>query len=445
MRKALKPEKVRPFLPSGFRDFSPSEVRRRRWVFQKLSAIFERFGYEPLETAAVESLAVLTGKYGEEGDKLLFRILNSGDFLANVPEEAKAQSTSLLPYITEKALRYDLTVPMARWVAQHAGQLVFPFKRYQIQPVWRADRPQRGRFREFYQCDVDIVGAEGIMPLLELIQIARLGLKTLGLRGAVLHLNHRALLERAAHLTGWPLNDFSTFCHRLDKADKLGWMNIKATFEAEGYHLPSWLSPTTDFDSALRAELERLPILSPDLPTLLSLIETSDETLKIQWDCTLARGLEYYTGYIYEIRLPGSGVGSIAAGGAYASLVSDFGGPNLPAIGLSFGIERILALIPEESIPNEVPPSVLVSWIDASPLYVQRVVETFHEGGVAAFAFPAPKKLSKQIEYAQRRGLKWVAIVGSAEEAAQQVQLKNLHEHSQRILPLDAVAQACLE
>jgi len=441
--KIQKPEKVRPALPSGFRDFGPAEVRRRRAAFQTLAQIFERYGYEPLETPAVELLSVLMGKYGEEGDKLLFRILNSGDFLANVPEEAKASTATLLPFITEKALRYDLTVPMARWVAQHAGELVFPFKRYQIQPVWRADRPQRGRFREFYQCDVDIVGAEGLIPLMEMIEIARAGLGALGVRGAVFHLNHRALLEHAARDTGWPLSQFSAFCTRLDKAEKVGWQPVKALFQEEGYLLPEWLNPEEGFSSTLQAELSKLPELAPDLPTLNELIRTEDPVLTVRWDSTLARGLEYYTGYVYEIRVPGSGVGSIAAGGAYASLVSDFGGPDLPAMGLSFGIERILTFTEAQSPPDTSALQVLVAWIDASPRFVQKVVKTLHEGGIPAFAYPAPKKLSKQIEYAQRRGIRWVAIVGAQEEATQSVQLRDLPNHVQTTVPLDALATAC--
>ncbi len=427
--------KVRPALPSGFRDFGPAEVRRRRAVFDTLIRLFERFGYEPLETPAVELLSVLTGKYGEEGDRLLFRILNSGDFLEGVPPEAYKDSRSLLPHITEKALRYDLTVPMARWVAQHAGQLVFPFKRYQIQPVWRADRPQRGRFREFYQCDVDIVGAEGIQPLFEMVTLAREGLACLGVTGAVLHLNHRALLEAAAAQAGWPPDQFGAFCTLLDKADKIGWEAVQTQFAEKGYTLPDWLSPEAPA-SHLWEQLASLPATEADVPALQQLLTEVSPSLNVRWDATLARGLEYYTGYVYEVRVPGSGVGSIAAGGAYASLVREFGGPDLPAMGLSFGIERILALLPApESAPSEVQP-VLVAWIDASPAYIQRVVAHLHAGGFPAFAYPAPRKLQKQLEYAQRRGLRWVAIVGASEEAAQTYLLRDLKEHTQSVRTL---------
>ncbi|MCS6790719.1 MAG: histidine--tRNA ligase [Bacteroidia bacterium] len=431
--------KIKPALPSGFRDFSPVQVRRRREVFAKLSALFERFGYEPLETPAVELLSVLLGKYGEEGDKLLFRILNSGDFLAEVPEEARKQARTLLPYITEKALRYDLTVPMARWVAQHAGELVFPFKRYQIQPVWRADRPQRGRFREFYQCDVDIVGAEGILPLLEMIVIAREGLQTLGIKGAVLHLNHRFLLEEAARQASWR-NSFAAFCSHIDKADKIGWEAVRNLFQAQQVILPPWLHPEENFSERVQKELLRLEIPEEEIEALRSEIEKPDEVLAVRWDSTLARGLEYYTGYVYEVRLPGSGIGSIAAGGAYGNLIADFGGPDLPAMGLSFGIERILTLLPESE--ERSPQAVLVAWIDASPTYIQKVVETLHAQGVAAFAYPSPRKLGKQLEYAQRRGLRWVAVVGKQEELHHQVQLKDLIQHTQQTYALSEVAAA---
>lgn len=405
-------------------------------------ATFERFGYEPLETPAVELLSVLMGKYGEEGDKLLFRILNSGDFLADVPPQARESTSAILPYIAEKALRYDLTVPMARWVAQHAGEIVFPFKRYQIQPVWRADRPQRGRFREFYQCDVDIVGAEGIVPLWEMVAIARHVLGALGLRGAIFHLNHRQLLEHAARQIGWPSEHFSTFCTRIDKADKVGWQPIEALFREEGYFLPPWLRPEEGLSSALRSELQNLSLLANDLPAIEALLATSDDILTVRWDPTLARGLEYYTGYVYEIRIPQSGMGSIAAGGAYASLVAEFGGPDLPAMGLSFGIERILTLLPEGMLDDEPALPVLVAWIDASPAYIARVVSAIQQGGIPAFAFPAPKKLSKQIEYAQRRGLRWVAIVGAGEESQNIVQLKDLSTHVQTAVALESLAAA---
>lgn len=318
-------------------------MRQRRSVIATLTRIFERFGYEPLETPAVELTAVLLGKYGEEGDKLLFRLLNSGDFLAGVPADALTSSTALLPHISEKALRYDLTVPMARWVAQHAGELTFPFKRYQIQPVWRADRPQRGRFREFYQCDIDIVGAEGLMPLLEIGAILRESLSSLQLKGAVLHLNHRALLEKAYFESRCEQIDFVSFCGLLDKADKIGWQAVQQQFAQLGLSLPGWLDPATTWPE-LRAQLSSIEALVADLPALESLLSDPSPVLSFRWDPTLARGLSYYTGYIYELRIPESGLGSLGAGGAYASLVGDFGGPDLPAMGFSFGIERLLLL-----------------------------------------------------------------------------------------------------
>ncbi len=418
-------------------------MRLRRSVFQALIHTFERFGYEPLETPAVELTSILLGKYGEEGDKLLFRILNSGDFLAEAPPEARTRSATLLPYISEKALRYDLTVPMARWVAQHAGELVFPFKRYQIQPVWRADRPQRGRFREFYQCDIDIVGAEGIMPLLEIAAILRESLNTLQLTGAVLHLNHRALLEKACHETGWPKEDFVSFCGLLDKSDKIGWTAVQQQFAELGFTLPEWLDPATPWP-LLREQLSLVEGLAADLSTLESLLADPTPPVSLRWDATLARGLSYYTGYIYELRMPESGLGSIGAGGAYASLVGDFGGPDLPAMGFSFGIERILLLV-SEALSSEPPSQALVAWIDASPSYAMRVVQALQSQGLSAFAYPSPKKLSKQLDYAQRRGIRWVAIVGSQEEATQTLQLRDLQHHTQKTLALHELAQVAME
>ncbi|MCX7607041.1 MAG: histidine--tRNA ligase [Bacteroidia bacterium] len=435
--------KIRPALPSGFRDFGPAEVRRRRRVFSLLIDLFERFGYEPLETPAVELLSVLMGKYGDEGDKLLFRILNSGDFWVEVPPTARESSYTLLPYLTEKALRYDLTVPMARWVAQHAGELVFPFKRYQIQPVWRADRPQRGRFREFYQCDIDIVGAEGVMALGEILMIVRQGLYALGIQGATLHLNHRALLEAAATESGWPSERFSDFCARLDKIDKVGWDEVEGLFRREGYRLPDWLRPNERGFSVVRDKLRSLPALEAEVEAVQSLLDEEDPTLQVRWDTTLARGLEYYTGYVYEVRVPGSGIGSIGAGGAYASLVADFGGPDLPAMGFSFGIERILTLISPSEEGNGSSLPVLVAWVDASIRYTMQVVSLLHREGIPAFAYPSPRKLSKQLDYAQRRGLRWVVVVGAEEERTRTVQLKDFLHHTELTLPVDALASHC--
>ncbi len=431
-------KKTQPALPAGFRDFGPAEVRRRRAFLGVLRAAFERYGYEPLETPAVELLSVLTDKYGEEGDKLLFRILNSGDFLASAPEAARQASHTLLPFITEKALRYDLTVPMARWVAQHAGELTFPFRRYQIQPVWRADRPQKGRLREFYQADVDIIGARGLMPLVELYHLTRQVFHEIGLTGCVFHLNHRALLEAYAKRLTWE-SRFFDFCRLLDKADKVGWAAVAASFAEAGTPLPATLHPDQPLTSEEVGDL--VPEASEEILAALELVHAyaEDPVLRLQWDKTLARGLDYYTGFIYEVRKPGSGLGTLAAGGAYASLVQQFGGPDLPAMGFSFGVERILTLLPDRAASQQVQPW-LVAWTDASPLYVQRVVEAVHALGRAAFAYPAPRRLAHQLEYAQRRGLPFAVIVGQTEEQAQLLTLKNLTYGTQTTLPLVQLA-----
>jgi histidyl-tRNA synthetase len=424
LRKTPK-TKTQPALPAGFRDWGPDDMHRRHRLFAVLRETFERYGYEPIETPAVELLSVLTGKYGDEGEKLLFRILNSGDFLAGVPEAARTSSQALLPHIAEKALRYDLTVPMARWVAQNASKLVFPFRRYQIQPVWRADRPQKGRYREFYQCDIDSIGAKGLIPLLEIYLIAREAFENLGLNDCIFHLNHRALLEAFAEKAGWS-GDFLEFCRTLDKADKIGWEAVRTIFQERGAGDLSFLDPDKPLSAS---EIETLP-LPPEVKTeILAVLEAfqryeNDPILRVQWDRTLARGLDYYTGFIYEVKKPGSGVGTLAAGGAYASLVRDFGGPDLPAMGFSFGIERLYTLLTEWEAPAEKP--WLVAWTDASAGYIMQVVAALHRGGKAAFAYPAPRRLSQQLEYAQRRGLPYAAIVGQTEETQQIVTVKDL-------------------
>ncbi len=432
--------KTQPALPSGFRDWGSEEVRKRQHLFSIFREVFERYGYEPLETPAVELLSVLTGKYGDEGEKLLFRILNSGDFLEGAPMEARASSATLLPYITEKALRYDLTVPMARWAAQNASKLVFPFRRYQIQPVWRADRPQKGRYREFYQCDIDTIGARGLMPLLEIYHIAREVFEKISLRGCIFHLNHRMLLEAFAQKTGWS-DSFVDFCRLLDKADKVGWEEVVSLLREKGVHEVSLLDPERPLSTD---EVESLPLPDEARTEILGALEIiqmyeNDPILALRWDRTLARGLDYYTGFIYEVKKPGSGVGTIAAGGAYASLLHDFGGPDLPAMGFSFGVERIYALLTDLPVSSSKP--WLVAWTDATPEYIMRVVMALHAAGKSAFAYPAPRRLSQQLEYAQRRGLPFVAIVGQTEEEHHTVTIKNLSYGTQVSVALAELAE----
>jgi len=422
-------------LPSGFRDWGPADLRRRQWLFSVLRETFERYGYEPLETPAVELLSVLTGKYGDEGDKLLFRILNSGDFLKDAPKEALSSSQSLACHIAEKALRYDLTVPMARWVAQHAGELVFPFRRYQMQPVWRADRPQKGRYREFYQCDIDAIGAKGLIPLLEIYTIAREAFERLGLKGCIFYLNHRQLLEAYAEKAGWQ-GSFLDFCRLLDKADKVGWTAVQTELRQNSRVEIGFLDPDKPLPPE---EVGSLPLPSDAREEILGALALADQygadsVLALRWEKTLARGLDYYTGFIYEVRLPGSGVGSIGAGGAYASLVRDFGGPDLPAMGFSFGVERIFLLLPDQG--SSTPKPWLVAWTDASPGYIQRVVCALHEAGQAAFAYPAPRRLSQQLTYAERRSLPFAAILGQTEEANATITIKNLSHGTQEVVPL---------
>jgi len=438
-KKTLRP-KTQPALASGFRDWGPEEMRKRQHLFNLFREVFERYGYEPLETPAVELLSVLTGKYGDEGEKLLFRILNSGDFLEGVPLEVRASSAALLPYITEKALRYDLTVPMTRWAAQNAGKLVFPFRRYQIQPVWRADRPQKGRYREFYQCDIDTIGAKGLLPLLEIYQIAREAFEKLNLTECVFHLNHRLLLEALAQKVGWS-SDFVDFCRILDKADKIGWEETLSLLKEKAVEEVSILDPERPLTAD---EVQSLSLPEETAKEIVGALEVlqayeNDPVLALRWDRTLARGLDYYTGFIYEVKKPGSGIGTIAAGGAYASLLRDFGGPDLPAMGFSFGVERIYTLLTDTEVSASKP--WLVAWTDATPLYIMRVVTALHAAGKAAFAYPAPRRLSHQLEYAQRRNLPFAVIVGQTEEQQNTVTIKNLSYGTQVSVALAELAE----
>ncbi|MGQ9864260.1 MAG: histidine--tRNA ligase [Bacteroidia bacterium] len=420
---------------SGFRDFFGQTLIHRNYLLGCLRSVFERFGYQPLETPALEPLSILEGKYGQEGDKLLFRILNSGDFWQNIPPDIPHTSQKLRPYLTEKGLRYDLTVPMARFVKENP-HLLFPFKRYQIQPVWRADRPQKGRYREFYQCDADILGSTPPLGEIEILMLADEVFSLFPLSPVEIHLNHRGLLEGLAHLAGWH-EDFSTFCGLLDKVDKVGWEKIAPQLQRTS-PLPPIL------EKGFWQELHELP--STDLPTyqvalqeiqeLQSYLATNPlQSLTLRWNIRLARGLDYYTGLVYEIIHPGTSVGTLAAGGRYDYLLKNLGGKNTSGIGISFGVERLYGLLEETTFFAHVEENDvwLIAWTDKSVLpYAYAVQKTLHAQDQKAFVYPAEKKLPKQLEYAAKRGFSHVVIVGPAEKENRQYQLKNLHSGEQK-------------
>ncbi len=443
----------KPSLPAGTRDFGPDVVRKRHYILDTIRETFQRYGYQPLETPAFENLETLTGKYGEEGDKLIFKILNNG--LDNPEKESKVRAGfekvlqgKSSPDLTERALKYDLTIPFARYVAMNHGQLTFPFKRYQIQPVWRADRPQKGRYREFYQCDADVVGSRSLLYESELACLYHEVLTALGLTGYQLQVNHRSLLLALAEWCGdrdWLV----PITVAIDKLDKIGLDKVK--LELESNRLPAEAiekiltylaiegSPASVLDQ-LEKLLGHLPEgqkgLS-DLRTWMAYIK--DQPLTYRIDPTLARGLNYYTGMIFEVKAPASvSMGSIGGGGRYDDLTGLFGVPDVPGVGISFGVDRIYDVMETLNLfPTDIadPPRLLFFNLGITESQVTfPLLQTLRSKGIAADLYPEAVKLDKQFKYAEKRGIPYVAILGASEIASGTIQLKNLQTGTQQTL-----------
>lgn len=451
---------VKPSIPKGTRDFGPEEVNKRNFLFNTIRRVFVRYGFQPIETPAMENLSTLTGKYGEEGDQLLFKVLNNGDFLDKADKDALASmdSSRLAPSIARRGMRYDLTVPLARFVVQHQNELVFPFKRYQIQPVWRADRPQKGRYQEFYQCDVDVLGTDSLMCEAELLEIYDQVFRELGVQ-VIIRLNHRKILEGVAAYCGYPgkTTDISI---AIDKIDKLqdGWQGVCRELEQRGIE-------------ASAHERIREALYAPDLDTLASLFATSEQgqqgiaelrqvlryvtpetmcnTLRV--DFMLARGLSYYTGCIFEVvvdtRAAGQEsiqMGSIGGGGRYADLTGMFGLQNMPGVGISFGAERIYDVMEElKRFPaNQDSSQVLfVAMDEDSHSYAFRCARSLREMGIRVEVYPEPAKMKKQLKYANARNFPYVAIVGEEERLQEKVALKKMETGEQVTVTVEELVQ----
>ena len=438
---------MKPSIPKGTRDFLPSEVRRREYIFETIRRAFRVYGYQPIETPVMEDLSTLTGKYGDEGDQLLFKVLNNGDYLAKADEQALAarDSDALVASISKRGLRYDLTVPFARYVVMHQNDLTFPFKRYAIMPVWRADRPQRGRYQEFYQCDADVVGSDALVYEAELIQLfdrvyAELGIHT------VIHVNNRKVLAGLAQLAGQEdkLTDLTV---AIDKLDKIGADGVRRELADRGF-------PEAAVDATMRAlEIEDIAELKAlladseigrqgvaELETVFDLLDTSELKNKIRFDVSLARGLNYYTGCILEVKVDteihrGVKMGSIGGGGRYADLTGVFGMDNMPGVGISFGAERIYDVLEElnafpESADAEL--QVLLIAFDApTHRYAFDLLTRLRRANVAADLYPEPAKLKKQMKYANQRGVPHTVLIGSEELKSGKMQLKNMRTGEQ--------------
>ena len=445
---------AKPSLPPGTRDFSAEVVRKRNYLLNSIRAVFESYGFGPLETPAMEQLDTLMGKYGEEGDKLIFKILNNG--LDN-PEKEK-QTREALEYVlkgknskdlTERALRYDLTIPFARYVATWHQQLTLPFKRYQIQPVWRADRPQRGRYREFYQCDVDVVGSRSLLNELELGCICHAVLTKLHLPDYSLRVNHRQLLVALAAACA-DRSQLGIISNAIDKLDKIGLEKVKQELAHKGLTTEQIdiITAYLNVSGSLSQQLEQLEALLGQQPEgVIALKELRQLILELQeqqvnaiLDPTLARGLNYYTGTIFEIKAPARvQMGSIGGGGRYDDLTGLFGVPGIPGVGLSFGVDRIydvleeLQLFPQESAQGTKVLFFNLGVEESRAAFAQ--LQALRERGIASELYPESVKFDKQFKYAEKRNISYIAIIGKEEIAQQQVNIKNIRSGEQRTLP----------
>jgi histidyl-tRNA synthetase len=427
----------KPSIPEGTRDFSPEVVAKRNYIFDTVRKVFVKYGFQPIETPTMEKLSTLTGKYGDEGDKLLFKVLNNGDFLAKANKEALADmnSSKLVSSIAERGLRYDLTVPFARYVVMHQNEIAFPFKRYQIQPVWRADRPQRGRYREFYQCDVDVVGSNSLVYEAELVQIYDEVFTNLGL-DVVIKINNRKILFGMAEAAGIP-DKFMDMTIAIDKLDKIGWDGVtkELTERGIGDEAIEMISQLLKVNNL--TDLEKFGDKSESLLRGIQELRTFHEYFdfkgsknEVQFDITLARGLNYYTGCIFEVAAKGVKMGSIGGGGRYDDLTGVFGLKGVSGVGVSFGADRIYDCLAElDLFPKENQQSLKLLFVafDAEThRYAFKCLNETRAAGINSEIYPDATKLKKQMDYANKRGVPFVCLIGSDEVESGLLTLKNM-------------------
>ncbi len=443
----------KPSIPKGTRDFTPVEMMRRNHIFRTIKDVFERFGYLPIETPAMENLQTLLGKYGDEGDKLLFRILNSGDFLSGVPGEMleSGDSAGLSSLLCDRGLRYDLTVPFARFVVQHRNELTFPFRRYQIQPVWRADRPQKGRYREFYQCDADVIGSDSLINEAELIQLMDDVFTALKIRVRII-LNNRKILAAIAETLGAPgkLTDFTV---ALDKLDKMGREKVLEELSEKGFPASAVekLLPLLDFtgdndgkirflETYLRESQTGLKGIE-EIRTVLEMAESFGISSEIVFDISLARGLNYYTGAIFEVKALDVEMGSICGGGRYDDLTGIFGMPGVSGVGISFGADRIYdVLLQLDAFPSETATTVqllFVNFGDREARHILPMLSKIRRAGIHAEIYPDAAKMKKQLTYANNNHIPYVALVGEEEMAKNLVTFKDMATGEQKAMDVN--------
>jgi len=446
----------KPSIPKGTRDFNPEQVVKRNYIFNTIKSSFERFGFQPIETPSFENSDTLMGKYGEEGDRLIFKILNSGDYLSKANENAynEKDSNKLTPSISEKALRYDLTVPFARYVVQHQNDIVFPFKRYQIQPVWRADRPQKGRFREFYQCDADVVGSTSLWQEVEFVQLYDEVFTNLGLKGTTIKINNRKILSGIAEVIG-AQDKLIDFTVALDKLDKIGEEKVKEEMRSKGISEEgiSKLQPLFTLKGNFGNQMESLKAILSTTEVGIKGIEELEfidtaitalglKTANLQLDVTLARGLNYYTGAIFEVSAPkGVQMGSIGGGGRYDDLTGIFGLKDVSGVGISFGLDRIYLVLEElnlfpETVSNKVD-VLFINFGEKEALFGLKAINAIREKGLNAELYPDPAKMKKQMTYANRRAIRYVVLVGEEELDNNQYTLKDMSSGEQQKYSLE--------
>lgn len=446
----------KPSLPKGTRDFSPIEVAKRSHIKNTVQKHFKNFGFLPIETPSFENSSTLMGKYGEEGDRLIFKILNSGDYLNKVNEQdlLEKNSQKLIAQISEKALRYDLTVPFARYVVQHQNDIDFPFKRYQIQPVWRADRPQKGRYREFYQCDADVVGSTSLWQEVEFVQLYANVFTDLNVKGVTIKMNNRKILSGIAEVIG-AKDKLIDFTVALDKLDKIGENGVKKEMLSKGITEKAIekIQPLFSFSGTFSEKLAQLrELLAGSEEGLkgveeLSFIINATEALGLKTatldlDVTLARGLNYYTGAIFEVAAPAEvKIGSIGGGGRYDDLTGIFGMKDVSGVGISFGLDRIYLVLEElDLFPQAVTEATKVFFInfgDAEALYSYQAIQKLRKEGIAAEIYPDTAKMKKQMTYANKRNFPFVVLAGTTEIENQTFTVKHMLDGTQETYDFD--------
>lgn len=451
----------KPSLPKGTRDFGPIQMARRTYILDAIKETFQLFGYQQIETPAMENLSTLTGKYGDEGDQLIFKILNSGDFVKDViAEDLEKGSGAILNKVSEKGLRYDLTVPFARYVVMNRNELTFPFKRYQIQPVWRADRPQKGRYREFYQCDADVVGTDSLVCEAEIVVMIRRVFEKLGLSDYSIKINNRKILSGIAETIGEAGKE-GPLCVAIDKLDKIGWEKVQEELIQRGFAEAAirGLSPLILLESDRAGKLEFLKSFLKDSEIGLKGVEEIEQVFEIlsrmgetmdhlDLDIVLARGLSYYTGAIFEVKVHGVSIGSVSGGGRYDNLTGVFGLPGVSGVGFSFGVDRLYDVLEElGAFPDQTHTGtrLLLTYFDRKGFeYALSLLTFYRKAGIQTEIYPDLVKIKKQLEFAAKKQIPYVGICGDQEILTKTIAIKNLSTGLQESFSVDGSIDALI-